>query len=140
MATKNEVGKRISNVTTRSNASQLANFIESLEGQKFADVSSGVLLSMMADEMAAYQNSFYLNALGAKGDFKDGTNPKIYGAILGYDRMIDDLLIGGYFSYTIQKLKISSLIAMSMNLARSRLTRTLSSWQSIQRHGKGMKF
>lgn len=23
---------------------------------------------------------------------------------------------------------------------RSRLTRTLSSWQSIQRHGKGMKF
>ncbi|WP_086296157.1 autotransporter domain-containing protein [Campylobacter devanensis] len=67
--------------------------------------------------MAAYQNSFYLNALGAKGDFKDGTNPKIYGAILGYDRMIDDLLIGGYFSYTIQKLKISSLIAMSMNLA-----------------------
>ncbi len=100
LATKNEVGKRISNVTTRSNASQLANFIESLEGQKFADVSSGVLLSMMADEMAAYQNSFYLNALGAKGDFKDGTNPKIYGAILGYDRMINDLLIGGYFSYT----------------------------------------
>lgn len=100
LATKNEVGKRISNVTTRSNASQLANFIESLEGQKFADASSGVLLSMMADEMAAYQNSFYLNALGAKGDFKDGTNPKIYGAILGYDRMIDDLLIGGYFSYT----------------------------------------
>lgn len=100
LATKNEVGKRISNVTTRSNASQLANFIESLEGQKFADVSNGVLLSMMADEMAAYQNSFYLNALGAKGDFKDGTNPKIYGAILGYDRMIDDLLIGGYFSYT----------------------------------------
>lgn len=100
LATKNEVGKRILNVTTRSNASQLANFIESLEGQKFADVSSGVLLSMMADEMAAYQNSFYLNALGAKGDFKDGTNPKIYGAILGYDRMIDDLLIGGYFSYT----------------------------------------
>ena len=103
LATKNEVGKRISNVTTRSNASQLANFIESLEGQKFADVSSGVLLSMMADEMAAYQNSFYLNALGAKGDFKDGTNPKIYGAILGYDRMIDDLLIGGYFSYTNSK-------------------------------------
>ncbi|WP_086276882.1 autotransporter family protein [Campylobacter vicugnae] len=100
LATKNEVSKRISNVTTRSNASQLANFIESLEGQKFADASSGVLLSMMADEMAAYQNSFYLNALGAKGDFKDGTNPKIYGAILGYDRMIDDLLIGGYFSYT----------------------------------------
>ncbi len=100
LATKNEVGKRISNVTTRSNASQLANFIESLEGQKFADASSGVLLLMMADEMAAYQNSFYLNALGAKGDFKDGTNPKIYGAILGYDRMIDDLLIGGYFSYT----------------------------------------
>ncbi|WP_086270411.1 autotransporter family protein [Campylobacter devanensis] len=100
LATKNEVSKRISNVTTRSNTSQLANFIESLEGQKFADVSSGVLLSMMADEMAAYQNSFYLNALGAKGDFKDGTNPKIYGAILGYDRMIDDLLIGGYFSYT----------------------------------------
>ena len=100
LATKNEVGKRISNVTTRSNVSQLANFIESLEGQKFADASSGVLLSMMADEMAAYQNSFYLNALGAKGDFKDGTNPKIYGAILGYDRMIDDLLIGGYFSYT----------------------------------------
>lgn len=100
LATKNEVGKRISNVATRSNASQLANFIESLEGQKFADVSNGVLLSMMADEMAAYQNSFYLNALGAKGDFKDGTNPKIYGAILGYDRMIDDLLIGGYFSYT----------------------------------------
>lgn len=100
LATKNEVGKRITNVTTRSNASQLANFIESLEGQKFADASSGVLLSMMADEMAAYQNSFYLNALGAKGDFKDGTNPKIYGAILGYDRMIDDLLIGGYFSYT----------------------------------------
>lgn len=100
LATKNEVGKRISNVTTRSNASQLANFIESLEGQKFADVSSGVLLSMMADEIAEYQNSFYLNALGAKGDFKDGTNPKIYGAILGYDRMIDDLLIGGYFSYT----------------------------------------
>ena len=100
LATKNEVGKRISNVTTRSNASQLANFIESLEGQKFADVSNGVLLSMMADEMAAYQNSFYLNALGAKGDFKDGTNPKIYGAIFGYDRMIDDLLIGGYFSYT----------------------------------------
>ncbi len=103
LATKNEVGKRISNVTTRSNASQLANFIESLEGQKFADVSSGVLLSMMADEMAAYQNSFYLNAIGAKGDFKDGTNPKIYGAILGYDRMIDDLLIGGYFSYTNSK-------------------------------------
>ncbi|ARR01528.1 autotransporter domain protein [Campylobacter vicugnae] len=100
LATKNEVGKRITNVTTRSNASQLANFIESLEGQKFADASNGVLLSMMADEMAAYQNSFYLNALGAKGDFKDGTNPKIYGAILGYDRMIDDLLIGGYFSYT----------------------------------------
>ncbi len=100
LATKNEVGKRISNVTTRSNASQLANFIESLEGQKFADVSIGVLLSMMADEIAEYQNSFYLNALGAKGDFKDGTNPKIYGAILGYDRMIDDLLIGGYFSYT----------------------------------------
>lgn len=100
LATKNEVGKRITNVTTRSNVSQLVNFIESLEGQKFADVSSGVLLSMMADEMAAYQNSFYLNALGAKGDFKDGTNPKIYGAILGYDRMIDDLLIGGYFSYT----------------------------------------
>lgn len=100
LATKNEVGKRISNVATRSNASQLANFIESLEGQKFADASNGVLLSMMADEMAAYQNSFYLNALGAKGDFKDGTNPKIYGAILGYDRMIDDLLIGGYFSYT----------------------------------------
>ena len=100
LATKNEVGKRITNVTTRSNASQLANFIESLEGQKFADASSGVLLSMMADEMAAYQNSFYLNALGAKGDFKDGTNSKIYGAILGYDRMIDDLLIGGYFSYT----------------------------------------
>ena len=100
LATKNEVGKRITNVTTRSNASQLANFIESLEGQKFADASSGVLISMMADEMAAYQNSFYLNALGAKGDFKDGTNPKIYGAILGYDRMIDDLLIGGYFSYT----------------------------------------
>lgn len=62
-----------------------------------------MLLSMMADEMAAYQNSFYLNALGAKGDFKDGTNPKIYGAILGYDRMIDDLLIGGYFSYTNSK-------------------------------------
>lgn len=100
LATKNEVGKRITNVTTRSNVSQLANFIESLEGQKFADASSGVLLLMMADEMAAYQNSFYLNALGAKGDFKDGTNPKIYGAILGYDRMIDDLLIGGYFSYT----------------------------------------
>lgn len=100
LATKNEVGKRITNVTTRSNVSQLANFIESLEGQKFADASNGVLLSMMADEMAAYQNSFYLNALGAKGDFKDGTNPKIYGAILGYDRMIDDLLIGGYFSYT----------------------------------------
>ena len=100
LATKNEVGKRISNVTTRSNVSQLANFIESLEGQKFADASNGVLLSMMADEMTAYQNSFYLNALGAKGDFKDGTNPKIYGAILGYDRMIDDLLIGGYFSYT----------------------------------------
>ncbi|WP_289243058.1 autotransporter outer membrane beta-barrel domain-containing protein [uncultured Campylobacter sp.] len=100
LATKNEVGKRITNVTTRSNASQLANFIESLEGQKFADASNGVLLSMMADEMATYQNSFYLNALGAKGDFKDGTNPKIYGAILGYDRMIDDLLIGGYFSYT----------------------------------------
>lgn len=105
LATKNEVGKRISNVTTRSNASQLANFIESLEGQKFADASNGVLLSMMADEMAAYQNSFYLNALGAKGDFKDGTNPKIYGAILGYDRMIDDLLIGGYFSYTNSETK-----------------------------------
>lgn len=25
-------------------------------------------------------------------------------------------------------------------ITRSRLTRTLSSWQSIQRHGKGMKF
>ena len=105
LATKNEVGKRISNVTTRSNASQLANFIESLEGQKFADASNGVLLSMMADEMAEYQNSFYLNALGAKGDFKDGTNPKIYGAILGYDRMIDDLLIGSYFSYTNSETK-----------------------------------
>ncbi|WP_086306686.1 autotransporter domain-containing protein [Campylobacter devanensis] len=70
-----------------------------------------MLLSMMADEMAEYQNSFYLNALGAKGDFKDGTNPKIYGAILGYDRMIDDLLIGGYFSYTNSKtenIKIDS--------------------------------
>ena len=105
LATKNEVGKRISNVTTRSNASQLASFIESLEGQKFADASNGVLLSMMADEMAEYQNSFYLNALGAKGDFKDGTNPKIYGAILGYDRMIDDLLVGGYFSYTNSETK-----------------------------------
>ena len=105
LATKNEVGKRILNVTTRSNASQLASFIESLEGQKFADASNGVLLSMMADEMAEYQNSFYLNALGAKGDFKDGTNPKIYGAILGYDRMIDDLLIGSYFSYTNSKTK-----------------------------------
>lgn len=105
LTTKNEVGKRISNVTTRSNASQLASFIESLEGQKFADASNGVLLSMMADEMAEYQNSFYLNALGAKGDFKDGTNPKIYGAILGYDRMIDDLLIGSYFSYTNSKTK-----------------------------------
>ena len=99
-ATKSEVGKRISNITTRSNISQLASFINSLEGQQFADASNGVLLSMMADEMAEYNNSFYINALGAKGDFKDGTNPEIYGAILGYDRTIDDLLIGGYFSYT----------------------------------------
>ena len=104
-ATKSEVGKRISNITTRSNISQLASFINSLEGQQFADASNGVLLSMMADEMAEYNNSFYINALGAKGDFKDGTNPEIYGAILGYDRTIDDLLIGGYFSYTNSETK-----------------------------------
>lgn len=76
LATKNEVSKRISNVTTRSNANQLANFIESLEGQKFADVSSGVLLSMMADEMAAYQNSFAGSSTGfnIKGNDKKHTN------------------------------------------------------------------
>ena len=104
-ATKSEVGKRISNITTRSNISQLASFINYLDGQQFADASNGVLLSMMADEMAEYNNSFYINALGAKGDFKDGTNPEIYGAILGYDRTIDDLLIGGYFSYTNSETK-----------------------------------
>ncbi|ARR01371.1 autotransporter outer membrane beta-barrel domain-containing protein [Campylobacter porcelli] len=56
---------------------------------------------MMADEMDDFLNSFYFNTLA--GDFKDGTNPRLYGGIFGYDRFVDDLLIGTYFSYANSK-------------------------------------
>ncbi|MGP1486135.1 MAG: autotransporter domain-containing protein, partial [Campylobacter sp.] len=108
-ATKSEVGKRVATISTRTPSSKLASFINSLNGQKFADNGDTTLRAMMADEMAEYVNSFYFNALAAKGKFKNGTDPKIYGGIFGYDRRIDDVLVGGYFSYTNSKTKVMQI-------------------------------
>lgn len=76
-----------------------ANIMNYLDGTKLASNSDStrVLMSKIEDEI--YKNSFNLSVLGAKGDYDSGSDPEIYGVIVSYDRMLDDLLIGGYFSY-----------------------------------------
>ncbi|MCD8213332.1 MAG: autotransporter outer membrane beta-barrel domain-containing protein [Campylobacter sp.] len=85
---------------------KLANFIKSLEGERFADNGDMVLAAMAQDEMNEYKNSFAFKAFGAKGNFKDNSDPKIYGGLFSYDRVIDDTIVGGYLSYSKSKTKV----------------------------------
>lgn len=90
--------------STIKNDNNFANIIKRLQNQYFAenDVQeedqrslSSIYQHGMRDE---YKNNVWATAIGA-ANFVQGGNGTLYGINIGYDRFIENVIVGGYMAY-----------------------------------------
>ncbi|MGG7048995.1 MULTISPECIES: autotransporter domain-containing protein [unclassified Campylobacter] len=75
----------------------LAYAINNLKGDAFADSGDtlGSVVRTYTDRYK-YDNNLWANAIGAKASLKNDAKAKMYGFSLGYDKVFDDTIVGGF--------------------------------------------
>ncbi|CAD7288360.1 Chromosome partition protein Smc [Campylobacter majalis] len=75
----------------------LAYAINNLKGEAFADSGDtlGSVVRTYTDRYK-YDNNLWANAIGAKASLKNDAKAKMYGFSLGYDKVFDDTIVGGF--------------------------------------------
>lgn len=62
-----------------------------------------------------YDSNGWVNALAGTGHIKGFANPKIYGVIAGYDKVVDNAIVGASFSYSKAKSSNNSFNQSTKN-------------------------
>ncbi|MFW5614676.1 MAG: autotransporter domain-containing protein, partial [Campylobacter hyointestinalis] len=93
-----------------ANNMALASAIKNMNGIELASGDTSALSSIVKEytDRFNYDNSLWANFIGAKGNTNNG-NPELYGFSVGYDRSLDNAIIGGYFTYASSKVDTANL-------------------------------
>ena len=78
----------------------LAYAVKNMAGEKFADNGSDALSSVVKEytNRYNYDNNLWGNVFGGKAKVKDAANTDVYGFTLGYDKVFDNTIVGGFFT------------------------------------------
>lgn len=78
----------------------LAYAVKNMAGEKFADNGSDALSSVVKEytNRYNYDNNLWGNVFGGKAKVKDAANTDVYGFTLGYDKALDNTIVGGFFT------------------------------------------
>ncbi|TWO19782.1 autotransporter outer membrane beta-barrel domain-containing protein [Campylobacter hyointestinalis] len=93
-----------------ANNMALASAIKNMDGIELASGDTSALSSIVKEytDRFNYDNSVWANFIGAKGNTNNG-NPELYGFSVGYDRSLDNAIVGGYFTYANSKVDTANL-------------------------------
>ncbi|WP_063998051.1 autotransporter outer membrane beta-barrel domain-containing protein [Campylobacter hyointestinalis] len=93
-----------------ANNMALASAIKNMDGIELASGDTSALSSIVKEytDRFNYDNSVWANFIGAKGNTNNG-NPELYGFSVGYDRSLDNAIVGGYFTYASSKVDTANL-------------------------------
>ncbi|MDM1027963.1 autotransporter domain-containing protein [Campylobacter hyointestinalis] len=93
-----------------ANNMALASAIKNMDGIELASGDTSALSSIVKEytDRFNYDNSLWANVIGAKGNTNNG-NPELYGFSVGYDRSLDNAIVGGYFTYASSKVDTANL-------------------------------
>ncbi|PAF47493.1 hypothetical protein BKH46_03385 [Helicobacter sp. 12S02634-8] len=83
---------------TRANTPSFADMLRGLENKRFADTSSPTAMLYKYANRNTYKNNIWATAIGT-ASFVQGGNSTLYGINAGYDRLIGNVIIGGYVAY-----------------------------------------
>ncbi|PAF41607.1 vacuolating cyotoxin family protein [Helicobacter sp. 11S03491-1] len=85
--------------STQSDMPTFADMLRELKGKHFADAkNNGIGLIYKYANRSTYKNNLWATAIGA-ASFVDGGNSTLYGVNVGYDRFINNVIVGGYVAY-----------------------------------------
>lgn len=83
---------------TQGNTPTFAEVIRGLEKQHFAVNDNSISSIYKFSNRNSYKNNVWANVIGA-ASFVEGGNSTLYGVNIGYDRFINNVIIGGYIAY-----------------------------------------
>lgn len=84
----------------------IAYAINSIKNEAFAD--GGDTLNSVISQYTnrfKYDNNLWANVIGGKGDVKNGTDSKLYGFSVGYDKAFDKTIIGAFVTMAKSELE-----------------------------------
>lgn len=83
---------------TRSKNPSFAQMLETLRNEQFATTKNDVFSLYKNTNREPYKNNVWANGIGA-ASFVNGGNSTLYGMNIGYDRLVNNIIIGGYLAY-----------------------------------------
>lgn len=83
---------------TRSKNLSFSQILESLQNERFATTKNDVVSLYKNINRDSYKNNIWANGIGA-ASFVDGGNSTLYGVNVGYDRFVNNVIVGGYLAY-----------------------------------------
>lgn len=83
---------------TQGNTPTFAEVIRGLEKQHFAVNDNSISSIYKFSNRDSYKNNVWANIIGA-ASFVEGGNSTLYGVNVGYDRFINNVIVGGYIAY-----------------------------------------
>ncbi|PAF47908.1 hypothetical protein BKH41_06470 [Helicobacter sp. 12S02232-10] len=95
----NKMSRLVKLSSTKANMPTFADMLRDLEKKHFADARSGNINAIYKyANRNLYKNNVWATAIGT-ASFVDGGNSTLYGINAGYDRFINNVIIGGYIAY-----------------------------------------
>lgn len=83
---------------TQANTPTFAEVIRGLEKQHFALNDNSISSIYKFSNRNSYKNNVWATVIGA-ASFVEGGNSTLYGVNIGYDRFINNVIVGGYIAY-----------------------------------------
>lgn len=83
---------------TQANTPTFAEVIRGLEKQHFAVNDNSISSIYKFSNRNTYKNNLWATVIGA-ASFVEGGNSTLYGVNIGYDRFINNVIVGGYIAY-----------------------------------------
>lgn len=94
----NRTSRLVKLSNTQANTPTFAEVIRGLEKQHFALNNNSISSIYKFSNRNSYKNNVWATVIGA-ASFVEGGNSTLYGVNIGYDRFINNVIVGGYVAY-----------------------------------------
>lgn len=94
----NRTSRLVKLSNTQANTPTFAEVIRGLEKQHFAVNGNSISSIYKFSNRNSYKNNLWATVIGA-ASFVEGGNSTLYGVNIGYDRFINNVIVGGYVAY-----------------------------------------